>query len=92
MDDALKATYEKLKGYRTDTDLSIRASPFLKKTFTGFDGTEHPLTHRYYQVQGILHLFAMNRFLLGDDCGLGNPRTAWETFDICREALSRCTT
>jgi SNF2 family DNA or RNA helicase len=76
MDDALKATYEKLKGYRTDTDLTIRASPFLKKTFTGFDGAEHPLSHRYYQVQGILHLFAMNRFLLGDDCGLGKTLQA----------------
>jgi len=71
MDDALKAVYGKLKDYRTRTDLSLRASPFLKPTFTGFDGSEKPLSHRYYQVQGILHLVAMTRFLLGDDCGLG---------------------
>lgn len=71
MDARLKAAHEKLKEFRTRTDLSLKQPPMLKPTFTGFDGVEVPLTIRYYQVQGILHLVAMNRFLLGDDCGLG---------------------
>lgn len=62
---------EKLLQIRERKDLSLRPTNFLKKTFTGFDGEEHPLKIRYYQVQGILHLVAMKSFLLGDDCGLG---------------------
>jgi SNF2 family DNA or RNA helicase len=71
MDEKLKRVYEKLKEIRERKDLTLRPSPFLKETFTGFDGKEHPLKVRYYQIQGILHLVAMKRFLLGDDTGLG---------------------
>jgi hypothetical protein len=70
-DARLKEAYSKLKTIRTRTDLSLKPTPLLKKTFTGFDGEEHELKIRYYQVQGILHLVAMNRFLLGDDTGTG---------------------
>ena len=63
--------YEKLISIRENQDLTLRPTPHLKTTFTGFDGQEHPLVLRYYQVQGILHLVAMNKFLLGDDTGLG---------------------
>ena len=63
--------YEKLKKLRSRTDLTLRPCKHLKTTFTGFDGKEHPLTLRYYQVQGVLHLMAVKRFLLGDDTGLG---------------------
>lgn len=71
MDEKLVATHAKLKKIREREDLSLRPTPMLKETFTDFDGTEHPLKLRYYQVQGILHMVAMNRFLLGDDTGLG---------------------
>ena len=71
MDPRLKAAHAKLKQVRTRTDLVLKHTPLLKKTFTGFDGNEHQLKIRYYQVQGILHLVAMNRFLLGDDTGTG---------------------
>lgn len=71
MDEKLRAAYEKLKVYRERTDLALKPTPLLKETFTDFDGEERPLEIRYYQVQGILHLVAMNRFLLGDDTGLG---------------------
>jgi len=63
--------YLKLLPLRTKDDVKLRKLKLLKDTFTGFDGNEHPLKLRYYQVQGILHLVTMHRFLLGDDCGLG---------------------
>ena len=62
---------EKLKVIRQRTDLTLRPTQHLRKTFIGFDGEEHDLQLRYYQVQGILHLLAVPRFLLGDDTGLG---------------------
>lgn len=71
MDEKLRSAYAKLKEYRQRTDLALKPTPLLKQTFTDFDGNEKPLSLRYYQVQGILHLVAMNRFLLGDDTGLG---------------------
>jgi SNF2 family DNA or RNA helicase len=71
MDVRLQAAHEKLKEVRKREDLSLKPTPLLKPTFTDFDGSEKPLQIRYYQVQGILHLVAMNRFLLGDDTGIG---------------------
>lgn len=65
------AVYKKLKAVRTRKDLKLKPTPYLKETFTGFDGEEHPLTVRYYQVQMVLHLVAMSRFVVGDDTGLG---------------------
>ena len=62
---------EKLMGIRTRTDLKLKPTPHLKTTFTDFSGNERDLSIRYYQVQGILHLIFMKRFLLGDDTGLG---------------------
>lgn len=70
-DPRLKAAHDQLKKIRQRTDLSLKSTPLLKTTFTGFDGEEHPFNLRYYQVQGVLHLVAMNRFLLGDDTGIG---------------------
>jgi len=63
--------YKKLQDIRKREDLSLRATKHLKTTFTDFAGREQPLRIRYYQVQGILHLFMMKRFVLGDDTGLG---------------------
>jgi SNF2 family DNA or RNA helicase len=71
LDPRTAKTYEKLKEIRKRTDLKLKPTPYLKDTFTGFDGEEHPLTIRYYQVQMVLHLVAMTRFLVGDDTGLG---------------------
>ncbi|MBD3261750.1 MAG: hypothetical protein GF334_08815, partial [Candidatus Altiarchaeales archaeon] len=64
-------TYQKLLSIRDSTDLTLKPCSRLKSTFIGFDGKEYPLQLRYYQVQGILHLLAMQRFLLGDDTGTG---------------------
>lgn len=71
MDPKLAAAYEKLKTIREREDLALKPTPLLKQTYTDFDGNERPFRHRYYQVQAILHMVAMNRFLLGDDTGLG---------------------
>jgi len=71
MEPQLEAAYKKLKDFRTRTDLKLKANKYLKDTFTDFNGQERPLRVRYYQIQGVLHLVVMKRFLLGDDTGLG---------------------
>ena len=67
----MSTKYARLKKIRERQDLTLRKTKYLKDTFTGFGGNEIPLNLRYYQVQGVLHLANMQRFLLGDDCGLG---------------------
>ena len=71
MNDQTEASLRKLKEIRSRKDLKLRKTKHLKETFTDFSGQERPLVIRYYQVQGILHLVVMKRFLLGDDTGLG---------------------
>jgi SNF2 family DNA or RNA helicase len=70
-DPHLKKLYTKLVEFRKRQDLTLKPNPYLKQSFTGFDGKEQPMKFRYYQVQGILHLLAMGKFLLGDETGLG---------------------
>lgn len=67
MEDKLQKTIEKLKQIRVRDDLKAPPSKILKSTLE--NGS--PLTLRPYQVQGVLHLLAMPRFVLGDDTGLG---------------------
>ena len=69
-------TNARLLKIRTQKDLKLRSTKHLKSTFTDYAGVERPLTIRYYQVQGILHLMVMKRFLLGDDTGLGKTLQA----------------
>jgi SNF2 family DNA or RNA helicase len=76
MPDTLDVVYKKLKDMRTRSDLKLRKPKYMRDTYTDFDGTEKPLNLRYYQVQGVLHLVLMKRFLLGDDCGLGKTPTS----------------
>jgi len=61
----------KLRQLRERKDLALKPLIHLKKTYTDFSGDEKPLVVRYYQIQGIIHLLVMNRFVLGDDTGLG---------------------
>jgi SNF2 family DNA or RNA helicase len=70
-DAELAAVYAKLKTIRTRSDLSARSTALLRTEYVALDGTMRPVKLRYYQVQGVLHLLAMRRFLLGDDTGLG---------------------
>lgn len=71
MSTSVNATLEKLMKIRERKDVTIRPTPLLRKTVILPDGTERPLTLRYYQVQMILHLASMRRFIVGDDVGLG---------------------
>jgi len=66
---------KKMMEYRERKDLALKPTKFLKETYTDFDGSEKPLNLRYYQVQGILHLMLMRRFVLGDDTGLGKCKS-----------------
>ena len=66
-DEQLKKTIEKLRKIRSKKDIKAPPSKILKSEIS--DGV--PLTLRNYQIQGILHLLAMPRFVLGDDTGLG---------------------
>jgi SNF2 family DNA or RNA helicase len=79
--------YAKLKQIRERKDLEARPAKYMRDTFTALDGKVHPLKLRYYQIQGVMHLLAMKRFLLGDDTGLGKTLQSiaalaylWEKF------------
>lgn len=66
-----QALFEKLKVIRSRKDLKLPPNPILKERITGLDGVEVPFTLRYYQIQGILHMLALRRMILGDGTGLG---------------------
>jgi len=66
-DPKLQQTIAKLREIRTREELKAPASNILRTTMPN----GKPLTLRNYQVQGIMHLLAMPRFVLGDDTGLG---------------------
>ena len=57
----LLATIQKLRKIRTKEDLKAPPSKILKTTLDNGGS----LTLRQYQIQGILHLLAMPRFVLG---------------------------
>lgn len=63
----IKPRLDRLKQLRTKTDLVAPPNDYLRTHFA--NGS--PLTLRTYQVQGIMHLVTMERFVLGDDTGLG---------------------
>lgn len=73
LSESMYKKYQKLLTFRAREDLAekVKKSTYLNDTFTDLEGNEVPLRLRYYQVQGLLHLATMPRFLLGDDCGLG---------------------
>ena len=81
IDEHLLPTDEKLKNIRERKDLKSRKPAYLRDKLILADGTEVDFNLRYYQVQGVLHLVAMNLFLLGDDTGLG--KTAQSIASLC---------
>ena len=66
-DPKLLATIEKLREVRVKQEIKMPANSFLRTHLAN----GKPLTLRNYQLQGILHLLAIPRFVLGDDTGLG---------------------
>ena len=63
--------HERLKAVRERHDIVLPRPPNFRETLTRRNGTEVPLTLRPYQVQMVVHLMAMKRFVVGDDTGLG---------------------
>ena len=70
-DEKFQKVYAKLLKYREREDLTLRPTKYLREQVELLDGSIRPLQLRYYQVQAVLHLLSMRRFVLGDDCGLG---------------------
>lgn len=68
----IRPRIEKLRQIRTRTDLQAPPSKVLRTTLP--DGK--PLLLRSYQVLGVMHLVTMERFVLGDDTGLGKTLQA----------------
>lgn len=58
--------YKKLVSIRKSKDLKLAANPYLRP--------EYQL--RYYQTQGVAHMYMLKRMVLGDDCGLGKCNVA----------------
>lgn len=69
--DIAQTTFDKLAKIRERTDITIRPTPHLRQEFVALDGQLRPLNLRYYQVQMVLHLLAVPKFVVGDDTGLG---------------------
>lgn len=63
-------TYKKLLEIRKREDLKVQSNPYLKE--------EYQL--RYYQIIGMLHMFMVKRFILGDDTGIGKTLQTIATF------------
>lgn len=57
----IEKTYKTLLALRKKEDLKINPNPYLDENYQ----------LRYYQIIGMLHMFMVKRFILGDDCGLG---------------------
>lgn len=71
LDPKLDAIYKKLLKVRERESLTLKDSKYLRDTFIDFGGREKKFEFRHYQKQAVLHLFGMQRFVLGDDTGLG---------------------
>lgn len=63
--------HEKLKLVRQKQNIQLPRPPNLSPTYVKRDGTVAPLVLRNYQLQMVVHLMAMRRFIVGDDTGLG---------------------
>lgn len=70
-EEQLRVAHERLKEIRDRKDLTLKPNRFLRTKIVDPFGNERDFAFRYYQVQAILHFICMNRFLLGDDTGLG---------------------
>lgn len=61
----------KLRQVRQKDDIVLPSAPNLRSTVKSKYGQEVPLVLRPYQRQMVVNLMAMNRFVVGDDTGLG---------------------
>jgi len=63
--------HERLKTVRERQDIALPRPPNFRETLIRRNGSEIPIVLRPYQIQMVVHLMAMKRFVVGDDCGLG---------------------
>jgi len=66
------ATYQKLLQIRKSKDLKIAPNPYLNPS----------IVFRYYQIIGIVHMYMVKRWILGDDTGLGKTCVTLATFTL----------
>jgi SNF2 family DNA or RNA helicase len=66
-DDALA----QLREFRSKENINLKPSPYLRSNFTNEYGEEHELVIRNYQKQMVMNLLFMEKFLNGEDTGLG---------------------
>jgi hypothetical protein len=81
-------TIAKLDAILQKEDLVLKPSTRLRSEIVLADGSTRPLKLRNYQVQMILHLIAMRRFIVGDDCGLGKCVTG-DTLIVTDQGVRR---
>ena len=62
--------HNRLKAVRERQDIVLPHPPNLREKVTRH-GADVPLVLRAYQIQMVVHLMAMRRFVVGDDTGLG---------------------
>lgn len=62
---------EKLRQIRSQADMALKPSPFLRSSYVDDSGEELPVKLRSYQKSGILNLLMSPQMVLGDDTGLG---------------------
>lgn len=63
--------FEKLWSVRSREDISLARPPNLREEIVNSRGETVPLELRPYQQQMVVHVLAIPRFVVGDDCGLG---------------------
>lgn len=61
----------KIRQIRTQSNLQLKPSPYLRDRFVDEYGEENEVKLRVYQAQGTLNVLQMERMILGDDTGLG---------------------
>lgn len=68
---AQEKVYQRLKEVRASTTVSLKPIQLLRDRVVDLSGEEGDFQLRYYQVQGVFHMVALKRMVLGDDTGLG---------------------
>jgi SNF2 family DNA or RNA helicase len=61
----------KIRAIRTNTDMQLKPSPYLKEIYIDEFDVEQSVYVRPYQAQGIMNLCQVPNMLLGDATGLG---------------------
>lgn len=66
-----------IRQIRSQADMSLKPSPFLRPSFVDDGGEELPIKLRNYQKSGIMNLLVSPRMILGDDTGLGKAQPVY---------------